>query len=183
MLEQQSLKKWAIPVLLFVVGFGLISGCGKGEQADIAESQGSEMAEEQTMQEHEPMGMEQGQTFEATLSGSNEVPAVTTDAEGTFSVTLESDSIHVQGDFSGLSSEFAASHIHQGGPNENGPPIITLEPTLGADNLSGSWDTTYSVNSSQIEALKSDSLYVNVHSTQHQAGEIRGQLTSGRSGM
>lgn len=156
MKKQWSIKSLINPVFIFVVGFGLLAGCGNNRNSE---------------------------TFEATLNGSNEVPEVNTDASGTVTVTLEGDSIHVEGQFSGLSSEYIASHIHKGGENENGAPILPLEPTLGSDKLSGSWDASYQLNESQVSALKADSLYINVHSTEHKPGEIRGQLTSSDSGM
>ncbi|MDR8391219.1 CHRD domain-containing protein [Aliifodinibius sp. S!AR15-10] len=180
------LKGNALHVLVVVIalGFSFLIGCGGSqEKADSAASEDTMMTEEsmqQPMQE-EPMDMAEGQTFQAELSGSNEVPSVETSASGTFTATLVGDSIHVQGKFSGLSSDYVASHIHKAVEGENGGPIITLEPTVGADKLSGSWDASYLLDSAQITALKSDSLYINVHSAEHKSGELRGQLTP--SGM
>ncbi|MDZ7692778.1 MAG: CHRD domain-containing protein [Balneolaceae bacterium] len=178
MKPNRSIASFVAIVLAVTVGLGMITGCGGGE-SDTSQSEQPAMSDEQTMTEQQSA---MAQTFEATLQGSNEVPAVTTDASGSVTVTLEGDSIHVQGKFSGLSSDYIASHIHEGGPDENGSAIIPLEPMIGSDKRSGSWDATYMVEESQISALKAGNLYINVHSAENKPGEIRGQLT-GSSGM
>lgn len=180
MKKQWSIKNLVTPIFMFMIGFGLIAGCGDRD-SETVESDDTAMSEQQTVEGQQTM--DEVQSFEATLDGSNEVPAVTTDATGSVTVTLEGNSIHVKGQFSGLSSEYIASHIHKAARGENGGPIQSLEPTLGSDKLSGSWDATYQLDESQISALKADSLYINVHSAEHKPGEIRGQLTSSNSGM
>ena len=65
------------------------------------------------------------------------------------------------------------AHIHSGAKGQNGPVIIPL--TKNGD--------TYTVpagaklNAQQMQAYKSNGLYVNVHSARYKGGEIRGQLT------
>src|SRR5699024_7598866 len=135
---------------------GTDGGLGTAPRTQPLDDPGSEAAEEQT--------------YEASLDGSNEVPEVETDAEGSVTVTLKGDSIHVEGQFSGLSSQYAASHIHKGAEGENGDPIITLKPDVNSDKISGSWDASYTLNEEQISALKADSLYVNVHSADYKSG-------------
>ena len=154
--------KMLVPVFLLMTGFGLIVGCGSGN------------GEQQRAQDQESTAT---QTFEATLSGSHEVPPVTTDATGSITVTLEGDSIHVQGKFSGLGSEYVGSHIHKGGMKENGGVIQPLDPTVGGDKLSGTFDESHHFTESQISALRAGSLYVNIHSAEVKSGEIRGQIT------
>ncbi len=63
------------------------------------------------------------------------------------------------------------AHIHVGAPS--GPPIITLDK--GAD---GSWSVPAGskLTDEQYASFKAGQLYVNVHSAEHKAGEIRGQL-------
>ncbi len=180
-MEKQQSKSSVVTVLvILMVGLGLIAGCSN-KKSETAESSDTATSEQQAMEKQQTMAGTQ--TFNTSLADSNEVPAVTSDASGMATVTLQGDSIHIKGKFSGLSGKYVGSHIHKGAEGENGSPILTLEPTLGSDSLSGSWDASYALNASQISALKADSLYINVHSTEHKPGEIRGQLTSSSSGM
>lgn len=160
--------------LLMMVCFSIafIASCGSDnkQKGDTGMSE-----QEQTMTNQQ--NMSQKQVFEATLQGSNEVPPVETDATGSVTVTLSGDSIHVQGQFSDLSSEYVASHIHKAPKGKNGGVVQPLGPELGSDKRSGTFDATYAISQDLIDALKSDSLYINVHSANHKSGEIRGQLT------
>src|SRR5699024_6499576 len=168
-------------MLTLLTGAALITACGDGSrETNEPTTDGGMGTAPGTQRPDNPQAdTTEGGTFEATLEGENEVPEVSTDAEGSVTVTLKGDSIHVEGEFSGLTSDYAASHIHKGAEGENGSPIITLEPDVNSDNMSGPWDASYAFSEEQINALKADSLYVNVHSTNHKSGEIRGQLTSG----
>lgn len=189
--NRKSIKKWCFSVFLVVCTCSLIVGCGNSN-TEKGDSEGEDMSmsgdqtmNQQRMSEGETGGemMSESQTFEATLSGDNEVPAVDTDASGNVMVTLNGDSIHITGQFSGLSSEYTASHIHKGAKGENGGPIQPLEPELGSDNMSGTFDESHQVDDAQISALKEGNLYINVHSANHKPGEIRGQLMDSDSGM
>lgn len=184
------LLNFVMPLVAVILSACLLVGCGDRDSANTENENESALQNEedmttlqQPMNEGENMSQIEATTFEATLSGSNEVPEVQTDATGMVTVTLRGDSIHVKGEFSGLGSEYTASHIHKGAKGENGSPIQPLEPTLGADKTSGSWDATFSLDEQNIAALKADSLYINVHSAEHKPGEIRGQLSPTGSGM
>lgn len=173
----------------FFIAGGIVIGCGGG-QGETQSGRDTTMSEGQALSQqpmnegpNEAASMNEGQVYEAMLEGSSEVPAVETEASGTVTAALEGDSLHITGQFSGLSSEYVASHIHKAVEGENGSPIITLEPTVGDDKMSGSWDSTYVVTEDQITALQADSLYINVHSTDHKSGEIRGQLMPVDAGM
>lgn len=107
-----------------------------------------------------------------TLTGAEEVPAVTTAAKGEGTITIGKD-MTVSGKVTTTGVEGVAAHIHLAEPGKNGPPVITL--TKGAD---GSWSTPAGakLTDEQYKAFKAGHLYVNVHSAQHKGGEIRGQL-------
>lgn len=168
-------------LVVVIVCFGLLAGCGdtdssNEETSDMEVTPEAQQQDKNTRESDE--AMEEVQTFEASLDGSNQVPEdVNTEASGNATVTLHGDSIHVEGEFSNLSSEYMASHIHIGAEGESGDPIQPLDPELGDDKTSGTWDATYQLNESHISALRSDSLYINVHSSEFTGGEIRGQLS------
>lgn len=184
-MEKQRVTAIGLGGVLFILSMGLIVSCGDSDnQADETESnEGVSPQTEQQAEDTRRSDEAVSGTFEVSLEGSNQVPPVTTEASGNATVTVRGDSIHIKGDFSGLSSEYLASHIHLGAEDENGDPIQPLSPELGSDRTSGTWDESYQLNQDQISALRADSLYINVHSEEYSGGEIRGQLTSSTGNM
>lgn len=184
--RKKSTQKVLMVFITFLVGASVIVACGDrgnnnsdtSDNKDVGISPGTEQSMDNQRRNENTTTAEE-ETFEASLEGSNEVPEVDTEASGSATVTLRGDSIHVKGDFSDLSADYTASHIHMGAEDENGNPIITLEPSVGNNKRSGSWNASYQLDSQQVNALKNDSLYINVHTKAHKPGEIRGQLTSG----
>lgn len=125
-----------------------------------------------------------GKSYVATtqLSGNNEVPAVTTTANGVATATLEGDKLTVTGTFSGLQSNLqeasgtgSAAHVHQAAQGTNGPVVFSLSITT-SDQRNGSYTGTKDLTDEQQEAFKDGLFYVNVHSVNNPGGEIRGQL-------
>jgi CHRD domain-containing protein len=106
------------------------------------------------------------------LVGAEETPPVTSSATGAGTITIGSDKT-VSGSVKTTGIDGTVAHIHVGAPGQAGPPIITL--TKGAD---GVWSVPSGskLTDEQYESFKSGNLYVNVHSAEHKAGEIRGQL-------
>ena len=107
-----------------------------------------------------------------TLSGSEEVPAVTTSATGTGTITINDDKT-VSGSVTTKDVVGVAAHIHLAPVGKNGPPVVTLTKT--SDNV---WSVPAGskLTDEQYAAFKAGSLYVNVHSAANKGGEIRGQL-------
>ncbi|WP_116809800.1 CHRD domain-containing protein [Steroidobacter cummioxidans] len=107
-----------------------------------------------------------------TLSGSEEVPAVTTSASGTGTITVKNDKT-VTGSVTTKDIVGVAAHIHLAPAGKNGPPVITL--TKKSDN---EWNVPEGskLTDEQYAAYQAGHLYVNVHSAANKAGEIRAQL-------
>jgi hypothetical protein len=107
-----------------------------------------------------------------TLSGSEEVPPVTTSATGSGTITVKDD-MTVSGSVTTKDVQGVAAHIHSAAPGKNGPPIITLAKTA-----EGVWSVPdgAKLTAEQYAAFKAGNLYVNVHSPTNKGGEIRGQL-------
>ena len=87
---------------------------------------------------------------------------------------------------SGLSSPVIASHIHRGAAGTNGPvvvPFFNLSTPSSANSFSGCADhNAINISTSERELLDAiiadpSGYYVNVHTTHHPGGEVRGQLT------
>ena len=107
-----------------------------------------------------------------TLSGSNEVPPVTTSASGTGTVTIGADrSVKANITVTGMTA--TASHIHEGAAGVNGPVIVPFTKT--ADNTFVAPDGA-KLTEAQYASYKAGNLYVNVHSAANPGGEVRAQL-------
>jgi len=109
--------------------------------------------------------------MKVSLSGTEEVPPVTTPAKGSGSFRVTDDGT-VTGSVTTEGMQGTMAHIHQAAKGQNGPVIVPL--TKSGD--------TYSVpegkklTPAQVDALKAGNLYVNVHSDKNKGGEIRAQL-------
>jgi len=113
--------------------------------------------------------------FSGTFSGANEVPAVSTTATGTLSGTYNRNTkvLTLNMTYSGLSSAATMWHVHKGAVGVSGDPVAGLDfGTLGASPFS--WSDT--LTTAQETDLMNDLYYVNIHTTDHPAGEIRAQL-------
>ena len=107
-----------------------------------------------------------------SLTGDQEVPAVTSAAKGTGKITIGDDK-SVSGSIKTTGIMGVAAHIHEAPAGKNGPPVITLEKK--GDN---EWAVPAGskLTDAQYESFKAGNLYVNVHSAEHKGGEIRTQL-------
>ena len=117
-------------------------------------------------------GMASAKDIAVSLTGDQEVPAVTTAAKGTGKITVADDK-SVSGSIKTTGITGVAAHIHEAPAGQNGKPIITLEKK--GDN---EWvvPAGSKLTDAQVESLKAGNLYVNVHSAEHKGGEIRTQL-------
>jgi hypothetical protein len=106
------------------------------------------------------------------LSGAEEVPAVNTTARGQGALKVADDGA-VSGNVTTSGVTGTAAHIHSAAAGKNGPVIVPLQK--GAD---GAWSVPSGakLTPDQVKMFKAGELYVNVHSTAHPDGEIRGQL-------
>lgn len=110
-----------------------------------------------------------------TLVGEQEVPPVASTATGTANITLETTSGALSGQITHNVADATVAHVHTGAVGVSGGPIVSL---------TRSSDTVFDVpegavlTTEQISEFVAGDLYVNVHSAEHPAGEIRGQLTN-----
>jgi len=109
---------------------------------------------------------------EVMLSGTQEVPPVTTSASGNGTITVGPDK-SVSGSITTTGVAATAAHIHDGAPGKNGPVIIPLVRI--SENV---WSVPAGarLTDAQHESYRAGNLYVNVHSAANKGGELRGQL-------
>jgi hypothetical protein len=127
--------------------------------------------------------------FEAELSGAAERPTpVMTDGVGEAKFESDGTSVQYELKWDDLSTPARAAHIHCGGPEESGPVGVTL--FAGAMDTEGEVQRTFTAPdpgnacgwqdlADVLDAMATGDTYVNVHTTQHPGGEIRGQVTAG----
>ena len=111
-------------------------------------------------------------TVSTTLSGANEVPAVTTTAmgavTGTFNTTTKILALNVT--YMGITP--VAWHIHKGASGANGGVIFDMGTTFSTPFMF----KTMALTAAQEADLMAGSYYVNLHSARAPGGEIRGNL-------
>jgi hypothetical protein len=131
-----------------------------------------------------------GTVFTADLAGTDEVPAVSTSATGTVSLTVSADGSSVGYILTVDNIKNAtAARLHQGKAGATGETILTL---FNGPTKSGTFSGTLAVGSLKaanlegplkgktigdlVALLESGSVYLNVGTSAHTSGEIRGEL-------
>jgi hypothetical protein len=144
--------------------------------------------------------------IQAPLSGYEEVPAVSTVADGSFRGMIAPDgqSISFELSYSGLQSDVTMAHVHfaqagvNGGvvfwlcgtaafPGPSGTPPCpqsgTVSGLITADEIVATSDAQQ-IQAGDLEAviaaIRAGATYVNVHTVISPAGEIRGQIRGSR---
>jgi CHRD domain-containing protein len=138
------------------------------------------------------------------LSGYQEIPTLSTPANGTLDVTIghNDESVSYTLSYDGFETDVLQSHIHLGRPAFNGGIMVflctNLAPPAGAPipppcpprggTVSGDLEaidvvgpTGQGVSPTEfaefVSALRAEAAYGNVHSTRFPGGEIRAQVT------
>ncbi|WP_254546527.1 CHRD domain-containing protein [Halomarina pelagica] len=188
--------------VLKLVGAGTVAGAGLGTQS-IGATEGSDDEKEHEKKEHGRKGhAKRGPVFSAgTLTGDEEVPPVETKGKGAavFQVAKHGG-LHIH--YALLVAnvkDVTQAHIHLGERGENGPVVAFLfgkedeegefvapleqgvtengllaKGSIRADDLVG--PLAGKPLRALIEAMADGGAYVNVHTEEHPAGEVRGQI-------
>lgn len=94
---------------------------------------------------------------------------------GQVRATLDGNRLTVTGTYRGMSSSATAAHLHFGSPGRPGPLAQPLEVTTSPE---GEVTGTAELTDQQVDALQTQSLYVQIHSEDNPAGELRGWIFS-----
>ena len=126
--------------------------------------------------------------FRAKLDGNNEVPPVNSTAEGVATFKVKDDTITSKINITGI-TDVTMAHIHTGKKGENGDPIVDLlktgekDKTTGGVTIKGNFTASDFKGSMKGKALSdlqsamgTNETYVNIHTSDHPDGEIRGQI-------
>jgi CHRD domain len=110
------------------------------------------------------------------LNGALEVPANASAATGNVTVTLDQATrgILIDGTFAGLTSPVTAAHIH--GPAPAGMNAAIIIPLTITGTTDGTVSATTTMDQAQMDMMLGGMTYVNIHSTNYPAGEIRAQV-------
>ncbi|MEX1188693.1 MAG: CHRD domain-containing protein [Bacteroidia bacterium] len=128
--------------------------------------------------------IQEGLSFDAFLSGMNEVPMAITNARGVAVMNLNPtlDTLNYAFLIDGLSGDAQAAHIHYGAAGENGDVAVGLMLTDGK-SASG-FITGASITNDLVNAILRGETYLNVHTVLFPNGEVRAQaLRHAREGF
>lgn len=111
--------------------------------------------------------------FFGMLEGSQEVPAVTTSAQGwvVASLSKNKEMVHVWAVVRGLSGPATAAHFHKAAAGVNGGVEANL-----TTNISGNTITATLPAATFADDLIAGNIYLNVHTAANPGGELRAQM-------
>lgn len=115
------------------------------------------------------------EVYRARLSPMPTTPQTVTEilGEGEVILTLNGNKLEVSGTFSDMSSIATSAHLHNGPPAQPGPVVHTLEID---EAIGGEISASLELTDEQVEALRNNALYVQVHSVNNAPGELRGWI-------
>jgi hypothetical protein len=114
-----------------------------------------------------------------TLSGSNQLPAVTAPGSGTFTGTYtpSTKALNYTVTYAGLTGAPTGAHLHYGNAKHT-----TAAPTVPFSNLptttNGTFSGTVTLNAMQADSLTAGRIYANIHTAANSGGELRANLTA-----
>ncbi len=133
--------------------------------------------------------------FRAQLAGDDEVPAVETNARGLATFQLDKAGTELSYRLIVANIEdVSMAHIHMAPAGENGPVVVWLYPAGGPppELIPGRFDGVLAESTTTaddlvgplagasldelVSVIRDGNAYVNVHTSSHPAGEVRGQI-------
>jgi hypothetical protein len=149
-IEEGTMSAVSRRTALALVGLGLIAWTGQAQAAP--------------------------ESFTVPLSGTQQVPAVQTSGSGSADLTYDPSTRVVTWSitYSGLSSPATMAHFHNGAEGKNGPVVVWL--TTKGSPPSSPITGKATLTPDQAKQFAAGDWYINLHTKDHPAGEIRGQV-------
>ncbi|HTT03977.1 MAG TPA: CHRD domain-containing protein [Steroidobacteraceae bacterium] len=121
------------------------------------------------------------ESFQVQLTGAQQVPAVQTDGTATADLTYDPATrmLSWSVSYSGLSSPVTMAHFHDGAEGKNGKPVLWL--TKQGSPVSSPITGQAKLTAAQAHQFLAGDWYINVHTTDHKGGEVRGQVVPPKS--
>ncbi|SHG20245.1 CHRD domain-containing protein [Fodinibius roseus] len=119
------------------------------------------------------------QARQIMLAGYNHEPPVSTPGTGLVIVSFKQDTLRVKGDFSDLTSPYRGAYVMIGEKEESGNMLFRLNVEPSEDRTGGeikARDNAFFLNDAQKPLLKKGELYINITTSNHTSGELRGQI-------
>ncbi len=119
-----------------------------------------------------------------SLKGANANPPVTSTGRGNVVIEITGNTLVATGGFSDLVGDFAVaiaggSHIHTGDAASNAGITFGLTADLDGDLKGGKYsaaNNTFTITDDEKVSLMNGGTYVNIHTSEVNSGEIRGQV-------
>jgi hypothetical protein len=111
--------------------------------------------------------------YKADLTGSGEVPPTSSKGTGSIEATYDTATkmLTWSGSYSGLTGPEIAAHFH--GPAAVGVNAPVMVPV---DAKESPFKGSATLTDAQAKAFADGMVYFNIHTAEHKAGEIRGQV-------
>ena len=165
------------PLAVGLVGAAVVLGaCGSGQDPALVPSSTTQATGDATGTPPEEIA-DEVVLENIPLSGAAEVPGPgDEDGDGFANFFLSPTTGEICYDISVNGIEAAsAAHIHEGGPDTAGQPVVTLQAPV-----EGSVDACVEADTAVVESIEADpaGFYVNVHNAEFPDGALRGQLAT-----
>lgn len=117
-------------------------------------------------------------SFEVPLTGAQEVPPVQTPGSGSAALTYDAATRALiwKVTFSGLSSPATMAHFHGPAAVGKNAGVKLGISQKGASEVASPISGEATLSPDDAKLLEAGEMYINVHSKNHSAGEIRGQV-------
>ena len=111
--------------------------------------------------------------FSAVLTGSEEIPAVTSNAKASAAIIVDLNTRQIKATVVTADINATAVNAHEGVKGVNGSEVIAFTETSPGSSV---WTAASILSAEQLEKLKTGNYYINIKSAAFPNGEIRGQI-------
>lgn len=182
-------------IIIFIATSSIFTGCTQDPNEEPVPSISKNKTQPESFKaDAKPDASVAAKNFVAPLSGEQEVPSADTKATGNAVFQLKGEELHYRLIVANIQNVTMA-HIHLAPAGENGAVVAWLYPSgpppqlipgrtsgilatgvITTADLTGPLGMGVGTLEDLLEAMRTGDAYVNVHTSQFPAGEIRGQI-------